>query len=238
MGSSLPYTQATALSRVGRTHSRNDDRFGLWDPREELVRRARRGSIYAVADGVSSTEAGNTAAETTIDCLEEFFSAAGPPNDNLILDLIERADAEVRLTTESACTLAGIWLNRGVGTVFSVGDSAVFLVRQGTIKRLTPESRGTGLRTFVGMGAGVRPSVTLSTLPFEAGDVFLIGSDGIFDAVPPGDLAVLSDSPDALLPAVTTRLVDHGHDDDATLVYVRVLAIEADPWQERAMLDL
>ncbi|MCP4810299.1 MAG: SpoIIE family protein phosphatase [Proteobacteria bacterium] len=209
----------------------------MWDPREDLVRTARRGSIFAVADGVSSTEAGNEAAQTTIECMEEFFSATGPPSDTLILDLIERADAEVRLTTNSACTLAGVWLNRGVATTFSVGDSCVYMCRDGAIKRLTPETRGTALRTFVGMGTGVRPSVYLGTIPFQDGDVFLIGSDGIFNAVPPGDMAVLANSPDALLPAVTTRLVDHGHDDDATLVYVRVLGVEADPQQERVMRD-
>lgn len=238
MASSLPYTEATALSRTGERKERNADRFGLWDPREELVRKARRGSIYAVADGVSSVDHSDSAAETAIECIRDFFTADRSPSDDLLLDLVERADVEVRMSSGSACTLAGVWLHAGLATVFSVGDSAVYLARSGGIERLTrPQNRGGGLNAYVGMGAGVRPSTQLAAIPFQRGDVFLVGSDGIFDAVPPGDLQVLCEAPAALLPTVATRLVDGGHDDDATLVYVRVLEVEATPGQERAMRD-
>jgi len=233
---SLPYTEATALSRTGERKDRNADRFGLWDPRQDLVATARRGSIYAVADGVSSVEASDSAAQTAIECIRDFFTADRPAGEDLILDLVERADAEVRLTTGSACTLAGVWLHAGVATVFNIGDSAVYLWREGTIERLTPAmTRGGGLAAYIGMGGGVRPSIHIEGIPFNAGDVFLVGSDGIFAAVPPGDLKVLCEAPAALLPTVATRLVDGGHDDDATLVYVRVLGVEASPGQERVM---
>ncbi|HJN74664.1 MAG TPA: protein phosphatase 2C domain-containing protein [Myxococcota bacterium] len=238
MASSLPYTEATALSRTGSRKTRNADRFGLWDPREELVLKARRGSIYAVADGVSSAVDSDRAAETAIECMREFFTSDRRAGEDLILDLVERADAEVRLTTGSACTLAGVWLHAAVATVFNIGDSAVFLWRSGTIERLTPaQRRGGGLAAYIGMGGAIRPSIHVQALPFRRGDVFLVGSDGIFDAVPPGDLRVLCEAPAALLPTVATRLVDGGHDDDATLVYVRVLEIEASASQAREMRD-
>ena len=238
MAVSLPYTEATALSRTGSRKQRNADRFGLLDPREEFVLGARRGSIYAVADGVSSVANSDSAAQTTIECIRDFFTADRQAGEDLLLDLVERADAEVRLTTGSACTLAGVWLHRGRATVFNIGDSAVFHWRQGRIDRLTPAMRrGGGLAAYIGMGGGVRPSVHVQAVAFEQGDVFLVGSDGVFDAVPPADLQILCDSPAALLSTVATRLVDGGHDDDATLVYVRVLAIEASPRQERVMRD-
>ncbi len=236
MPSSLPYTQVAAVTRQGRSHETNDDRFGLLDPRVEAVRLARRGVVYAVADGVSSSAAGNEAAQLCIESLLEFFTANRTPTEDLLLDIVERADAEVRLTTGSACTLVGIWLCHGVATIFSVGDSSVVLVRDGAARRLNPlQRRGGGLAAFVGMGSGVRSSMFLESLPMKEHDRFWLGSDGAFDLVDEAWL-VRSCSVAESIDMVRPRF-DGLHDDDATLVGIEVLALEANPWQERAMQD-
>jgi serine/threonine protein phosphatase PrpC len=236
MPSSLPYTQVVAVTRQGRTHETNDDRFGLLDPRVESVRRARRGVLYAVADGVSSSVAGSEAAQLCIESLQDFFTANRTPTEDLLLDIVERADAEVRLTTGSACTLVGVWLCHGVATIFSVGDSSAVLVRDGAARRMNPlQRRGGGLAAFVGMGPGVRASVFLESLPMQLNDRFWLGSDGAFDLVDEAWLArscPVAESMDMIRPRF-----DGQHDDDATLVGIEVLALESNPWQERAMQD-
>lgn len=236
MRSSLPYTQVVAVTRQGRTHETNEDRYGVLDARQDVVRRARRGALYAVADGVSSSDSGSHAAELAIESLLEFFTANRIPTEDLLLDIVERADAEVRLTTGSACTLAGIWLSHGVATIFSVGDSSVVLVRQGVARRMNPlQRRGGGLSAFVGMGSGIRPSMFLESIPLHEGDRFWLGSDGAFDLVDEAWLAC-SKAVGECMELIRPRF-DGQHDDDATLVGVEVLAIEANPWQERAMAD-
>lgn len=236
MPSSLPYTQVVAVTRQGRTHETNDDRFALLDPRVEEVHRARRGVLYAVADGVSSTVAGSHAAELAVESLHEFFTANRIATEDLLLDIVERADAEVRLTTGSACTLAGIWLSHGVASIFSVGDSSVVLVREGSAQRMNPlQRRGGGLAAFVGMGSGIRPSMFLESIPLKAGDRFWLGSDGAFDLIDEAWLACTGSLAECM-ERVRPRF-DGMHDDDATLVGVEVLALEANPWQERAMRD-
>jgi serine/threonine protein phosphatase PrpC len=232
MGSTLPLTLARAVSRKGSRHRDNEDRFGLLDHRTDLVRRARRGVIYAVADGVSSSVGGDTAAEMAIELLHEFFTTHRPPTEELLLDLVETADAQVRMTTDAACTLTGVWLADGVASVFNLGDSATMMYRGGTLRRITPpQLRGRGLAAYVGMGDTVRHNIFVENIPFQKGDVFRVCSDGVLEAVTAEELHDLVNGKEEagalFLAEVERRLESRGHTDDATMLVVQVLEVES-----------
>lgn len=230
---SLPHVKAGAFSRRGRGHSRNDDRFGLFDHRDPTVRFARRGALYAVADGVGSTRDGAAAAEVVIQHLQQFFTSSWHPSENLLVDVVEAADAEVRMTIGSASTLTGVWMADRVVSIFNVGDSAVFLHRDGQLQRMTPEQkRGGGLSAWVGMGPSIRHMLFIRRLPIHVGDEYLICSDGVLEALSVQELGTLIHAHgDALLDQVRERLDDRGHGDDATMIQLRVLAEEVAPSQ-------
>ena len=229
-------TLARALSRKGSRHQANEDRYGLLDRRHHGVRRVRRGALYAVADGVSTSAGDNRAAaraaELALECLAEFFTNQRPATEELLLDLVETADAQVRMTTEAACTRTGVWLAGGVALVFNLGDSATLLYRAGVLRRITPRQvRGRGLAAYVGMGSSVRHNVFLESLPFQKGDLFLVCSDGVFEALSEAELHDLMDGKEEagglLLAEVERRLEERGHADDATILLVQILEVES-----------
>jgi serine/threonine protein phosphatase PrpC len=238
-GQSLPYTRARALSVRGRSHAQNDDRYALLDGRLPEVRLARKGSIYAVADGVSSTRQGAAAADVVVEHLRKFFETDRLGTEDLLLDVVEAADAEVRMTTGSASTLAGVWLSHGITTVFCLGDTAVYLYRNGELRRLTPRQvRGGGLAAFVGMGQTVRHNLFLRNLPLEVGDVFLLASDGAYNTVPPKEMrGLLGWDPSKLHDQFLELVAQRTPDDDVTLVQIEVLSTEAQSWQVQSMRD-
>lgn len=217
---------ARVLSQQGTSHAVNDDRYALLDYRTAAVRDAQRGVIYAVADGVGSTGNGYRAAELTCECLAEFFTTARPASDELLLDLVENADAQVRLTSSSACTLTGIWMMRTRAVVFNLGDSAVLRFRGGELERLTPpQVRGRGLAAYVGMGKGVRHAAFLDRHTVEHGDILVCASDGLLQVVPEAELkevfAIHAD-PAAVLEHAHAQIQRLGNEDDATIVIAQV----------------
>ncbi|MCB9743087.1 MAG: protein phosphatase 2C domain-containing protein [Alphaproteobacteria bacterium] len=221
-----PHVLARATTRKGSTHLVNDDRYALLDGRHHAVRGAQRGVIYAIADGVTSSGQGYLAAELACETLAEFFTTARPASEELIVDLVENADAQARLTTGAACTLAGVWVSGNKAWVFNLGDSAVLRLRRGKVSKLTPaQVRGRGLSAFVGMGPTVRHAIYLERVDVEDDDVFVLATDGLLQVVPQeriGEAFEIHPTPEAVLEFVQAELARSGHEDDATLVLVQV----------------
>ncbi|MCK6520556.1 protein phosphatase 2C domain-containing protein [Myxococcota bacterium] len=217
---------ALAITRRGAGHALNDDRYALLDARNLVVRGAGRGVLYAAADGVTSAGNGFAAAELACEALAELFTSSRAASEELLIDLIESADAQVRLTTSSACTLAGIWMSAGQGRVFCLGDTAVLRWQKGKLTRLTPKQvRGRGLAAYVGMGGLVRHALFFDRLYLQPEDVFIIATDGLLHVVPEEELATLLEadpSPAAIIEQVHGRLHAAPVPDDATFVVCRV----------------
>jgi serine/threonine protein phosphatase PrpC len=230
MAGTLPHTLAAVTSRRGSSHSANEDCYALYDEGNEEVRAARRGVMYAVADGVSSTPRGARAARIACDRLQEFFTSTRSASQEVLVDLVEAADTQVRDETQSASTLAGVWLAAGQVWAFSVGDSRIFRVRNAKLETLNfPDTRGLGLATYVGMGPRVRTALQIHVLEVRAGDIYLICSDGVVDSV--GEKAIqnaffVAPGARGLVEEIDRQLLQRGHSDDATVVAAQVLALE------------
>ncbi len=230
MAGTLPHTLAAVTSRRGSKHGANDDAYALYDEGDGEVRKARRGVMYAVADGVGSTSDGGRAAQITCSTLRTFFTTQKPVSQDTLLDLVEAADAAVREETKSATTLAGVWLAAGQAWTFSVGDSAIFRLRNAQLERLNfSDTRGLGLATFVGMGAGVRTALQLQRHAVRPGDLFLICSDGVLDALEEKAIQnafFVAPGARGMVDELDRQLRQRGHDDDATVIAAQVVALE------------
>ncbi len=231
MPGSLPFTSAAVLTRPGAAHRGVAVRFAILDVREPEVRRAARGAIFAVADGVGSTDRADEAAEAACETLKTFFRAARPASEDLLLDVVEAADAEVRLMNLGCSTLAGIWLAQDRVRIFSLGDSQVYRLRGDEMTALTRPRAGQGLTTYLGMGVNVRPSTELATHDLLPGDRFLLLTDGVLGVFSEEELrdAALRERDCLDLVTHLERIVDARRPrDDATLMAVEVIALEAD----------
>lgn len=225
--SGAPRLLVTSFSCSGSRSQDNQDSLVALDGRSSTVRQAAGGCLFAVADGVGSVPGSGDASRRTCDTLFGLF-VGPPPNAARLLDVVALADAQVR-EHGGACTLAGVWLQGAVCSVFSVGDSAVLRARRATVERLTrADVRGRGLSAYVGMGPQVRQALQLRSLELQPGDVYLVCSDGLLDTV--GDEGVraawyLGGCAAGWAAELEAILLGRGHRDDASAVVVQVLAL-------------
>ena len=203
MRSSKPI--AAAGTHPGRERENNEDRV-LSDP--------ERG-IFAVVDGVGGESGGEIAAQTAHDVLRARLSRRTTDLERLVREAIalanrqiyERAQAEPRLAGMS-CVLTVALLDGDHATVGHVGDSRLYLLRRGEIRKITRDHSPVGAREDAGeiseedaMGhprrneifrdVGSAPHepddpgfIEVYRVPFEHDGALLVCSDGLTDLVP------------------------------------------------------
>lgn len=196
---------AAAGSHPGRERENNEDRV-LADP--------ERG-IYAVVDGVGGESGGEVAAQTAVDVLRSRLSRRTTDLDRLIREAIALANKQVweRAQTEPAlhgmsCVLTVAVLDGSRMTVGHVGDSRLYALRRGEIRKVTRDHSPVGMREDAGeiseaeamrhprrneifRDVGSAPHepdeegfIDVHQVPFDAEGAFLICSDGLSDMVP------------------------------------------------------
>ncbi len=196
---------AAADSDPGRERENNEDRI-LSDP--------ERG-IYAVVDGVGGESGGEIAAQTAVDVLRSRLSRRTTDPERLIREAIalankqiwERAQADPELAG-MACVLTVAVVDDGHATIGHVGDSRLYLLRRGVIRKVTKDHSPVGIREDAGdlseveamshprrneifRDVGSAPHepeedgfVDIYKEAFDAESALLFCSDGLSDLVP------------------------------------------------------
>lgn len=196
---------AAAGSDPGRERENNEDRV-LSDP--------ERG-IFAVVDGVGGESGGEVAAQTAVDILKSRLSRRTTDSERLIREaialankqILEKAQAEPDLAG-MACVLTVAVLDGDRATIGHVGDSRLYLLQRGGIRKVTRDHSPVGMREDAGelseteamfhprrneifRDVGSAPHepdedgfVDIYTIPFDAESALLLCSDGLSDLVP------------------------------------------------------
>jgi protein phosphatase len=232
-----------AMSDVGRRRQANEDRYAL-DPALGL---------FLVADGMGGHQAGRTASErasaavlAAIDTLQ-----AGPASlAERLRYAVAAATREIFSVAAEHAELAGmgttlVVLLAGEGRVSlaHVGDSRAYLVRAGGIRQLTDDhslvaellrrhkiseddAREHPHRHVLTRALGVRPAVEpdLAELTPQAGDVFVLCTDGLTNHLLDSEIAKIVSSTNDLehaVKALTECANGRGGEDNITTVLVR-----------------
>lgn len=196
---------AAAGSDPGRERENNEDRV-LCDP--------ERG-IYAVIDGVGGESGGEIAAQTAMEILQARLSRRTTDATRLIREAIalankqiwERSQANPALTG-MACVLTVAVVDGAQATIGHVGDSRLYLLRRGEIRKVTRDHSPVGAREDVGeiseaeamshprrneifrdVGSGPHEPdeegfIDVTRIAFEPDSALLLCSDGLSDLVP------------------------------------------------------
>ncbi len=199
------------LTDVGRRRAVNQDAFFLDD----------RLGLYVVADGMGGHAAGEIASAEAVDTVHGMVKrnvgvleqlAAGETSEDIMRQAIRTLESAVQAATYMVFGLAQADPERqGMGTTLSalavcgrycivaqVGDSRIYLVREGEATPLTEdhtlvawqlkqgiitedEARVSPHRNVITRAVGSRDYVQVDTRFFEArsGDAFLLCSDGL-----------------------------------------------------------
>jgi protein phosphatase len=215
-----------------------------------------RGPLFVLADGLGGHAAGEVASRGAVEAALKAWTIGSPAAPHQALRAAVRAanvavfDAALEVgrrgmaSTFTALTLAG-----RQAIVAHVGDSRCYLIRRGTCSQLTNDHSRVGemlraglltpeqaavhpARSMITRTVGTEPSVQIDLIrqDTEAGDTFVLCSDGLWDVVARHDIAdVAAAVGSAEVPTVAEaadRLIDlalaRHTPDNVTVLVVRV----------------
>lgn len=214
--------QGAAATLQGRSHAENQD---AW----VMVRSASRGSLYAVADGVSTSRRGQWAARHACARVGGLLRERRALEVEDLLQVVSEVDWELREEGRgsAACTLSVAWLRQDRACVLHVGDSAVYRLRGGKATRLSQDmGRGARLVSYLGMGAAVSDRLQVLCEPLQVQDGLLLLTDGVNKVLRPQELAAwwrrIDGDPPTCVRGLVTEVQRRQGLDDATVVAVKV----------------
>jgi serine/threonine protein phosphatase PrpC len=247
-----------ARSDVGMVRSGNEDSF--------FAHATKQGGLFIVADGMGGHAAGEVASEMAVQIvsreLGELYQLAGTaPREQVAESIrganraiyertISESDKQGMGTTVSVLLVAGSrWL------IGQVGDSRIYLLRDGALTQLTKDHSYVQEQVDAGLltpeqaryhpysnvitrcvGAGEEVEADTFTGDFRPGDVFLVCSDGLTGMVDDRRLQQL-----LLSRASAGRIVDaliaeanyRGGLDNVTAVVVQVISSDSPGDEEK-----
>jgi protein phosphatase len=238
----LLFLEPFGVTDEGKVRVNNEDALLVGEGRDE--------TLFAVADGIGGFEAGEVASSIAIEVLKELepgasFEAAIQKANRRIL-AVGRGDERFSGmgTTLVAARFGGSQEEPEV-QIAHVGDSRAYLLRGGNLRPLTEDHSLVAELVRSGdltrdqaaehpqknlitraLGAEEEVEVDIDVLPVEAGDRFLLCSDGLSDMVPEGRiLEILADSlddPETPARNLLSAALDAGGTDNVTVVVVDV----------------
>src|ERR1041385_3602703 len=218
----IPVLRIAAKTDLGRIRENNEDKFDFYEPEDPSIL-AARGSFYAVADGMGGHAAGQIASElalkTVISC---YYDGAAESVANALLEALAAAN-------DTVFGVASMVPDRnGMGTTLTsaafvedrvfighVGDSRAYLIRGGTIRKVTfdhswveeqvrmggmslEEAQNSPYRNVITRCIGAQPVVEPDVFEELAlpGDIWTRCSDGLTASVEDSEiLKIASENP-------------------------------------------
>lgn len=232
-------TKAYGLTDVGRRRENNQDQLLVDEQRD----------VYAIADGMGGHAAGEVASRIAIQALAETVNeAAEKAADSLLVDAFQEGNRRI---CESVLA-RGEWRGMGTTivaivvrgervTIGHVGDSRTYVLRDGALVQLTgdhswvaeqvrmglltdEEAHKHPMRNIVtrAMGNRVELDVEVSEQPIQAGDVFLLCSDGLNSMLGDDQIAEIlashRDDPVQACRALILSANEQGGEDNITVI--------------------
>lgn len=234
---SLKVAVGCASREGGRT--KNEDFLGSAIPSGEELE--NKGAVFVVADGVGGHAKGREAAEFTVrSLLSDYYATPDTWGMAKSLDTVLGATnrwlvAHARKTREyagMATTLTGVILRGGRFHLAHVGDSRAYLLRDGRISQLSEDHtwEHPELTNVLRRAVGLDEHLVVDHLDgdLQAGDRFLLVTDGVWTVLPDRQLALLlAECPDAEKAAhrIAAEAERLGSTDNCTALVVNVSAI-------------
>ena len=234
----------TGMTDTGRKRRRNEDSFVVAPP------------LFAVADGMGGAKAGEIASGLAVEALREEpgDESAG---ERFVVSLIQEANRRVYQRQSDDVEASGMGttmtvalVEDGIVRIGHVGDSRAYLYRDGELEQLTDdhslvaelvrsgkisaeEADTHPQRSVITRALGTDPDVDVDTITIEAqaGDVFLLCSDGLYSMVAPEKIVDVLDRRRDDLDGAAKELIraanKRGGDDNITIVAFEIAGAEA-----------
>jgi serine/threonine protein phosphatase PrpC len=203
-------------SDIGCVRTNNEDSFGYWEPEDDQLF-LRKGRLALVADGMGGYEGGQEASRLAVETLMAVYrDFAGDDPQQALVEGLQSAHEHIREYSVAhpelrgmgtTCTAAAIVRSTVGGAHFDslyyvhVGDTRLYLIRDGQITRVTRDHSYVGRLLEAGMiseeeaekhpqrniltaALGTNPDLIMDSPvnpePLRPGDVLLICTDGLW----------------------------------------------------------
>lgn len=222
----------------------NADAAGAFVPDDTLL--MSKGAAAVIADGMSSSEGGREASEVCVTgFLSDYFSTPeswtvktsaskilGALNRWLCGQGQSRYDSPKGMVT----TFSALVIKSTTAHIFHVGDSRIYLFRNGDLEQLTRDHRVwvSKEREFLARAMGVDPHVDIDyrSLAVEPGDLFLFSTDGIHEFLTDVQIRKLIEEHGYNLQhtagTIVSTALEHGSTDNVTCQLMRVLTLPSE----------
>ncbi|WP_210396788.1 bifunctional protein-serine/threonine kinase/phosphatase [Motiliproteus sediminis] len=263
-----PRTTSLALScghysDAGRK-AENQDCHGSLIPSEPQL--TLKGAAFAIADGISTSSVSQIASETAVKSfLDDYFCTSDAWSVQHAGSQVLRAtNAWLYAQTQNSpfryhkdkgyvCTLSALVLKGGRAHILHAGDSRIYRLRGGALEQLTRDHRVwlSEQKSYLSraLGADEQIAVDYQSLPLQAGDRFLLTTDGVHEELSSEQIIELLDRHNGMEASdldlhaelLARAALEAGSDDNLTVQLVRVDALPsrgADLSQQVDMLPL
>lgn len=224
----------------------NEDYMGIATPADEQL--GIKGALIAVADGVSPNAGGGEASEMTVRRVSaDYYATPDTGETNASLDKVRNAanrwvlaQAVARKDLAGMATTISLMVLRGQRYYLAhVGDTQIYRLRQNELTLLTtdhvwdrPDMRHVLTRA---VGLDKHLTVDFAEGALDAGDLFALMSDGVWDVHSHKDLHEgLNAFNDTQMIAehLTKKAISLGGQDNATAIIVKIEEIGEDTLSE------
>jgi protein phosphatase len=204
-----PGVDIANLTDVGCQRDNNEDSYAYWESTDDAVF-ARLGRLAVVADGMGGAEGGQHASRIAVETVVKHYGGAAPSDDpqQRLFDAFAEANNCVR---QAAAQTPGL---RGMGTTLTafvlvssriyyahIGDSRLYLLREGKLRQLTHDHSLVArlvangvvraedaenhpqkhvLTAAVGVSDSVQPDAPEHPIPLDSNDILLLCTDGLW----------------------------------------------------------
>lgn len=244
--------EVAGLTDVGRVRENNEDSYLYWEPASDRDFE-RKGRLAVIADGMGGYEGGQEASRLAVETLREVYDRVVQGNPQAaLLEAMATAHDRIRDYAERHSDL------RGMGTTCTavvirarelyfahVGDSRLYLVREGKICLLTrdhsyvnrlvesgivrPEDAEKHpqrhiLTAALGSGVEVAMDGAEKTLTLQTGDELVLCTDGLWGVMSEEELkgSLTGRTPAEACATLLKLALERGGPDNITLQVLRV----------------
>lgn len=242
-----------SLSDTGRVRENNEDACGVVMPEDEVVLKGK-GALFIVADGMGGHRGGEIASGIAVKTISErYYSCEDPDPGAALVTAFADANGAIFGEASADATLLGMGttctalsIRDGEAFVGHVGDSRAYLLRDGEIVQITndhslvgemvrsgiisdEDARTHPKRNVITRSLGVQDSVQADSLDtplaLQAGDTFVLCSDGLTSYAEPEDLkkALEVEDPEGACRSLVALANQRGGRDNITVVVVTVV---------------
>jgi protein phosphatase len=244
-------TDVSMLTDVGCVRELNEDSGTYVQPDDQEVLKSK-GLLVVVADGMGGHSAGEVASGLAVEVISRvYYENGGDPRSALETAFHEANRAIYKMAEKDSSksgmgtTCTALVLQSGTAISAHIGDSRIYLVRDGSIYLMTEDHSAVmemvkmGLITLgqarhhpeknvilraMGSHAEVEVTTWQEPFPVRAGDQFLLCSDGLYDLVEDEEIKqiVLLSEPRTACENLIALAKERGGHDNITVGIVRL----------------